>query len=211
VIRLLLSLVVTAISLSACGGGDLAVAHQNPVFYDNSTIGGDLGSRFEVHYPPLDLAAKGALPSYRGVEVLDRNVRFSRPSNWLVRAASDRAGERFIQYLSPNEYLFGIYERQELPNARWADVLARYEKGLKANRAEIVHSGVPMATFNGQGRAYLIRRRIPAAKTPYINMSREYLIRAEHRIVLVQIIHPVDGLAPISAELRRAMDTLALQ
>ena len=82
-IRLLLSLVVTAISLSACGGGDLAVAHQNPVFYDNSTIGGDLGSRFEVHYPPLDLAAKGALPSYRGVEVLDRNVRFSRPSNWL--------------------------------------------------------------------------------------------------------------------------------
>ncbi len=202
---------VVVFSVSACGGGDAGVAVRNPVFYDNTTIGGDLGSRFETPYPPLDLAEREPNPPYQGVEILDRKVRISRPSNWIVRAASGLPGDRYIQYLSPREYIFSVYERNELPNATWADVIARYEENLKANKAEIIHQAVPMATFNGQGRSYLVRRRIPAAKSPFINVSREYLIRADTRIVLVQIIHPVDGVEPISSELERVINTLELR
>ncbi|PKN48859.1 MAG: hypothetical protein CVU63_03785 [Deltaproteobacteria bacterium HGW-Deltaproteobacteria-20] len=210
-IRRVLIAALAMFALPACGGGDTGVAVRNPVFYDNTTIGGDLGSKFETPYPPLDLSEHKPNPPYRGVEILDRKVRISRPANWIVRAASDRPGDRYIQYLSPREYVFSVYERQELPDARWSDVVARYEKSLEANKAEVLHEGVPMATFNGQGRAYLVRRRVPAAKAPFINVSREYLIRADNRIVLVQIVHPVDGQAPISGELRRVIDTLELR
>jgi len=189
----------------------MGVAVRNLVFYDNASIGDDLASRFEAPYRPLDLAQDGSNPAYLGMEILDRRIRISRPSNWIVRAASDRPGERYIQYLSPREYIFGVYERQELPNARWPDVVARYEKALKANHAEILHRATPMATFNGQGRSFLVRRRVPAAKTPFVNDSREYLVRGDNRIVLVQIVLPTDGEAALSQELRRVIDTLALR
>jgi len=202
---------VVAVGVSGCGGGDQGVALKNAVFYDYTTIGTDLRSQFETPYPPLDLAKKDPNPEYTGVEVLHGKVRLSRPSNWIVRAASDRPGERYIQYLSPREYVFSVYERRELPNALWADVVARYEESLKKNNAEILHKGVPIATWNGQGRAYLVRRRVPAAKTRFINVSREFLIRGEDRLVLVQIIHPTSGVEPISVELKRVIDTLELR
>ena len=186
------------------------MAVRNPVFYDYASIGGDLASQFETPYPPLDLEEREPNPEYRGVEILDRRVRISRPTNWIVRAASNRPGSRYIQYLSPREYIVGVYERQELPDARWSDVIARYEKALEANHAELVQRSVPMATFNGQGRAFLVRRRIPAAKTPFVNDSREYLIRGDNRVVLVQIVLPMDGQAAVGMELRRLVDTLFL-
>ncbi len=202
---------MVAVGVSGCGGGDQGVALKNPVFYDYTTIGGDLRTQFETPYPPLDLAKKEPNPEYTGVEVLRGKVRLSRPSNWIVRAASDRPGERYIQYLSPREYVFSVYERRELSNALWADVVTRYEDSLKKNKAEILHKGVPIATWNGQGRAYLVRRRVPAAKTPFINVSREFLIRGEDRLVLVQIIHPTSGVEPIGDELKRVIDTLELR
>lgn len=197
-------------SVSACGGGDAGVARKNPVFYDYTNIGADVGSKFEKPYPPLDMEQRKPNPAYRGVEVLDGKVRLSRPDNWVIRAASDRPGQRYIQYLSPREYLFSVYERQELPDALWSDVVARYEASLKENKAEVLHSGVPVATWNTQGRAYLVKRRVPAAKSPFVNISREYLVRSDERIVLVQIVHPTSGVEPLSEELRRVMNTLEL-
>ena len=197
--------------LCACGGGDQGIARKNPVFYDYTTIGTDLGKQFESPYPPLDLAQHAPNPEYRGVEVLNGKVRLSRPTNWIVRAASNRPGERYIQYLSPREYMFSVYERRELPTALWADVIARYEENLKKNKAEIIHKGVPIATWNGQGRSYLVRRRVPAAKSPFVNESREYLIRADNRLVLVQIVHPTSGVEPIGQELRRVIETFELK
>lgn len=187
------------------------MARKNPVFYDYTTVGADLSTRFESPYPPLDLEENKPNPQYVGVEVLEGKVRLSRPSNWTIRAASNRPGERYVQYLSPREYVFSIYERRELPDAVWADVVARYEKSLEDNKAEVLHKGVPMATWNGQGRAYLVRRRVPAAKSPFVNVSREYLIRGDERVVLVQVVHPTSGLDPIRGELARVIDTLTLR
>ena len=186
------------------------MALRNPVFYDHATIGADLASQFEKRFPKLDLEERDPNPAYLGVEVLDGKVRVSRPSNWKVRAASDRPGVRHIQYLSPRGYIFGVYERQELPDALWSDVIARYEESLKANRAEVLQAAVPMATANAQGRAFLVRRRVPAAKTPFVNESREYLIRGERGIMHVQIVLPPDGPAGISMEMRRVIDTFTL-
>jgi len=187
------------------------VAQRNQVFYESEMFGAALRNEFEVPYPPLDREAVGATPQYTGVAVLRTRVRISRPTSWIIRAASNEPGRRYIQYVSPNEYMVSIYERSELPNAPWHDVLGRYEKDLQENKAEIVGSAVPMATWNGQGRAYLVRRKVPGAKGPFVGVSREYLVRADQRVVLVQIVHPEVGLAPVVPELSRVIETLDLQ
>ncbi|MFW5740607.1 MAG: hypothetical protein ACOC1F_09610 [Myxococcota bacterium] len=202
---------LVVLGVCACGGGDQNIARKNAVFYDHTTIGADLQARFETPYPPLDLEKKEPNPQYKGVEVLEGKVKLSRPANWTIRAASNRPGERYIQYLSPREYIFSVYERRELPNALWSDVISRYEASLEDNKAEILHKGVPIATFDAQGRAYSVRRRVPAAKSPFINASREYLIRGNDRVVLVQIVHPPVGMEPIEGELRRVIDTMMVR
>jgi hypothetical protein len=203
--------IVAALGVSACGGGDQYVAEHNAVFYAYDTLGTRSTTDYERPYPPLDLKAQRSSPDYVGVEVLNGNVRISRPTSWVIRAASNEPGRRFIQYVSPNEYLVGIYERPEMPDALWGPVLERYEQDLATAKAEVVQKGVPMATWNTQGRAYLVRRKVPAAKGPFVSLSREYIARADRRIVLVQIVHPTVGLAAVSAELLRVVNTLELR
>jgi hypothetical protein len=166
---------------------------------------------YEVPYPPLDHKPTADTPQYIGVAVLQANVRISKPSAWIIRAASNRPGSRYIQYVSPHAYVVSLYERSELPNAPWHDVLARYEKQLRDTRAEIVVGAVPMAIANGQGRAFVVRRKVPGAKAPFIGVSREYLVRGDDRVVLVQIVHPTVGIAPMAKELSRVLQTLELR
>lgn len=198
------------LTVSACSGGDPGVAQRNQVFYETEMFGAALQNEFETPYPPLDKKAATETPEYTGVTVLHGKVHLSRPTSWLIRSASNQGGRRYIQYVSPNEYMVSLYERAELPNAPWHDVIGRYEKDLKESRAEIVAAAVPMATWNGQGRAYLVRRRVPGAKGPFLGVSREYLVRADNRVILVQIVHPSSGVAPVVPELSRVIETLEL-
>jgi hypothetical protein len=75
---------------------------------------------------------------------------------------------------------------------------------------KLVERRVPMATWNGQARAYVVRRKVPAAKLPYENTSLELLVRADNRVVLVQIVHQGESLALESDELMRVVQTLEL-
>jgi hypothetical protein len=204
--------VLLAISLAAafaligCGGGVASVAERNRTFYDWDTSSRELLQSFEEPFPPLDLA-----PHYRGVTTLHGNVQISRPVDWVLRRAGDEAGRRYVEYMSPREYLFSIFEWPDRPDALWRDVLRTYEEADKRAHAEIVFGRIPIATWNGQGREYVVKHRVPAPKEPYVNTSREFFVRNENRIVLVQIVHQGDSLAPESDELLRVVETLRLR
>jgi hypothetical protein len=200
--------IVTSICALACGGGEAQIAEKNRVFYAFDSASPELAAQFETPYPPLDL--KTAAPEYKGVAVLEGKVRVSRPVDWVLRSASNEPGKHFVSYVSPHEYLFAIYEWPDRPEAPWRDVMHRFEESLKASHAEIVEKPVPMATWNAQGRAYVVRRKVPASKTPYVNTSYEFLARGENRIVLVQIVHQGDSIEPESPELLRVVETLEL-
>lgn len=185
------------------------IAFQNRVFYNYDDPNADLAA-FEQRYPPLDLAEAAPNPEYIGVSVIGANIHLSRPKNWVVRTASNKATERYIEYVSPNEYVFSIYERVDSPDDVWREVLARYEEGVKADGAELLGQRVPVSTWNAQGRAYVVRRQVKAAKSPFVSVSREYLARSDHRIVLVQVLHQTATLKPVSDELLRVVATLEI-
>jgi hypothetical protein len=185
------------------------VAFENKTFYqyDSAGAGGDM-TGFEQHYPPLDLSAKAPNPEYQGKTILGAGVHISRPTNWVIRAASNTPEKRYIEYVSPNEYIFSVYELVESPLDVWRDIMARYEDQAKQDGAEILGARVPMATWNAQGREYVVKRQVKAAKQPFVTLSREFLARGDHRLVLVQIVHQGDTLAPVSEELLRVVQTL---
>jgi hypothetical protein len=185
------------------------LAFQNKVFYHYYDVDAD-PSLFEKRYPPLDLAQEAPNPEYLGVSLIGQSIHLSRPKNWVLRTASNKPEERFIEYISPNQYIFSIYERVDSPEDLWREVMGRYEADAKTHGADLLGTRVPISTFNAQGRAYLVRRLIPGAKAPYRNMSREYLLRSDHRIVLVQIVYPTETIMPISDELLRTIKTLEL-
>jgi hypothetical protein len=194
----------------ACGGGEAQIAEKNRVFYAFDSASPELAAQFEAPYPPLDLKAAEHAPEYRGVAVLEGKVRVSRPTDWLLRSASNEPGKRFVSYVSPHEYLFAIYEWPDRPDAPWREVMGRFAESAKASHAEIIEKPVPIATWNGQGRSYIMRRKVPASKTPYVNTSHEILVRGENRIVLVQVVHQGESIEPESPELLRVIETLEL-
>jgi len=196
-----------ALGLLGCGGAN--EASKNRTFYDWSL--GDGTRSFEQEYPPLDWPENAARPDFIGVQVLDGGVRFSRPRNWLVRGASSRPGEPYIQYVSPNAYGFAIYQRKDPPGDEWKEILGRYEADVKAVGARMIGQRVPMATYWGQGRAYSIVRDVEAAKAPLLGQSREMVIRSQNRIVLVQIVSQEPTLANVDKELLRALDTMVVR
>ncbi|MDF2698432.1 MAG: hypothetical protein K0S65_6816 [Labilithrix sp.] len=148
------------------------------------------------------------LPEYIGVSVLGGSVHLSRPANWKIRRISTTPERRFIEYVSPNQYLFAIYERVDSPQDPWGGVLERYETDTKASGAELVGGRVPIATWNTQGREFVVRRSVKGQKGPYTNMSREVLVRSDHRIDLVSIVHQGETLVGVGQELLRVMETL---
>jgi hypothetical protein len=185
-------------------------AFDDRTFYeynDGSPSGSADSSSFEEDYPPLDLAGHAPV-DFHGVTLLRHAVHLSRPTNWVLLAANNRPERRFIRYVSPNAYVFAIYELVDSPNDTWRDIMERYEQQAKSDGAEILGSRVPMATWNAQGRAYVVKRRVKAAKGPFVSISREFLARSEHRIVLVQVVHEGDDLGPLSDELLRVVQTL---
>ena len=195
--------------LTSCASGPDPVAFQNRTFYAYMFNGNALdASAFEQPWKPWDLPEQKPNPEYKGVAILNGKVHISRPVNWLIRDASNAPGQRYIQYSSPNEYVFAIYEREDHSNDLWRDIMARYEDDAKKSGVELLGQRVPIATWNTQGRAYVVRRGVAAAKAPFVSTSREYLLRSDHRIVLVQIVHQGDTLRPVSDELYRVIESI---
>ena len=195
---------------AGCGGGISSVAEKNKTFYAYDTASKDLIDLFERPYPPLDHRADPPKPEYRGVSVLNGRVHVSRPTEWVLRKASNEPGRRYVQYVSPKEYVFAVYEWPDHADAPWREVIARYEGAAKASHAELLERRVPMATWNAQARAYVVRRRVPASKQAYVNTSLELLARNDRRIVLVQIVHQGESVGELTGELLRVVDTLTL-
>lgn len=195
--------------LLGCASGPEKVAFENRVFYQYDTLNpAQAAKSLETHYAPLDKSESPPLPEYTGVSVLEDAVRISRPRDWVIRAGSAQPEHRYIEYVSPNEYVVAVYELVESPLDLWRDVMGRYEEQAKKSGADLLGQRIPMATDNAQGRGYFVRRPVAAAKGPLVNYSNEYLLRGEHRIVLLQIVHHGESLGPVDAELRRVVETL---
>jgi hypothetical protein len=201
-------LVWCCLAAGGCGGPSEG-ATKNRTFYDWTVATGDGGSKeFEERYPPLDFAAQEAAPEYVGVTLLRRGIHLSKPKNWLLRDASNQPGQAYIGYVSPNAYSFAIYERPETAQDPWRDMLKRYEDDAQAVGAKLIGKRVPVATGIGQGRAYSVQRSVEAAKKPLTSNAREYLVRGETRVVVVQIVYEGDDLSQVNPELLRVIDTL---
>jgi hypothetical protein len=194
---------------AGCGGAPEPVAFQNRVFYQYDTLNPAVAAKsLEAPYPPLDKAEAPPLPQYVGVSLMNGAVHLSRPHDWVIRSGSVQPERRYVEYVSPNEYMVAVYELLESPLDPWREVMGRYEEGAKKAGADLVGERIPMATENAQGRGYLVRRPVAAAKGPLVNYANEYLLRSDNRIVLVQIVHHGEKLAPVDAELRRVIETL---
>jgi hypothetical protein len=202
-------LAAASAALSGCASGPEHVAFENRVFYQYDTLNPVVAAKsLENRYPPLDKGEAPPLPEYMGISLMDGAVHISRPREWVIRAGSAEPEHRWVEYVSPNEYMVAIYELVESPDETWREVMGRYEDQAKKAGAELLGQRIPMATVNAQGRGYTVRRAVPAAKGPMINYSNEYLLRSDRRLVLVQIVRHDEKLAPMDAELRRVVETL---
>ena len=201
---LVLGAVIAALG---CAHSPDPITYRNRIFYHYADPNADPDA-FEQKYPPLDLAEKDPNPEYVGVSLLGATIHLSKPKNWVMRTASNAPAERYVEYISPNQYVFAIYERVDSPEDLWRDVEQRYEEAAVASGAELIGARVPVATWNAQGRSYLLRRFVEGAKSPYRNMSREYILRSDHRVVLMQIVYPTETIRPVNEELMRVVQTL---
>ena len=199
---------MVALLVCGCGGAGASDATKNRTFYDWSL--GDGSQAFEHAYPRLNWPEKVQNPRFVGVSVLQDQVYFSRPSNWRIRAASNRPGEPYIHYVSPNAYSFAIYQRRDPPDDPWKDIIDRYTADVEAMGATITGRLIPMATANGQGRAFTVERQVDAAKHPLESKSREVLLRSGNMVALVQVVHQEQNLEAVDDELLRAIATIHL-
>ncbi|WP_394832166.1 hypothetical protein LVJ94_37185 [Pendulispora rubella] len=198
-------LLLAAVPFTGCAGGPPASAYDNHTFYQYDDLPGGQKNTFETAYPALDY--RDANGEYVGVAILGGTVRFSRPRNWIIRRASLTPQKRFIEYVSPNQYVFAVYERLDPAGDSWGDVLARYEEDAKTSGAEVVAGRVPVASLTAQGREYVVKRNVKASKAPYTNYSREILMRGGNRYSLVEIVHQGESVNPVVRELLRVVDT----
>jgi len=203
-VGLLTAAAAFSITAGGCAGSPEPVAFQNQVFYAKSAVSPKTGlAQFEEPYPPLD-----ERPAHVGVKVLGGTVRLSRPRDWVIRSASNTPQQRYIEYVSPDQYVVAIYERLESPRDPWRVVMQRYEEDVQRSGGVLLGKAVPVATWSNQGRAYLVQRAVSAPKAPLESYTREYLLRSDKRIVLLQIVHPGKSIEPLSVELLHPLDTL---
>ncbi len=197
------------LSLQSCAAGPVPEAYDNRVFYERGAVGAseELRQILEKPHPALD-GESDLGRDFVGVEILDGVARFSRPKDWVIRRGSVESQGRFIEYVSPRQVVFTLYERLESPREPWGTVLERYEKETKEQGAQLQGKAVPFATYNNQARSYEVRRGIPAGKEPFVNYSREYLARSQDRIVLVQIVRPRKEFGEAESELLHVMKSL---
>jgi hypothetical protein len=192
--------------LFGCSSAPEPIAFKNHVFYQYDTQGASTEGT-EKRYPPLDKAEASPLPEYLGISLMDGAVHISRPKNWVIRAATTEPEHRYVEYVSPREYMVAVYELVEYTGDPWHDLMGRYEDAAKKAGADLLGQRVPMATANAQGRGYVVRRPVAAAKGPLVNFSNEYLLRSDHRVVLLQIVHHGEKLDQLGGELRRVVET----
>jgi hypothetical protein len=202
-----LLLLPLAAALAACGGSPTAPA-QDQVFYLHGTKPVDKSSRFETYFQPLDADATVRTPRIVGVGVMAGDVRLGRPIDWYVRSADNTPQLRHISYQSPRQFLFSIYERIDSPQETWTDVERRYEADVAAEGSTILAGRMPVATANTQGRAYVIKTRVPV-KPEYQNYAHEVLIRGDHRLMLVQVIHG-DSVESIEDEVAAVLKSITV-
>ncbi len=192
--------------LAACGGSPTAPA-QDQVFYLHGSKAIDKNAFFETYFKPLDADPTVRTPRIVGVGVMEGDVRLGRPIDWYVRSADNTPQIRHISYQSPRQFLFSIYERVDSPQETWTDVERRYEADVAAEGSTILAGRMPVATANTQGRAY-IRTKVPA-KPEYQNYAREVLIRGDHRLMLVQVIHG-DNVEAIEDEVAAVLKSITV-
>ncbi len=199
------SLLLASLQLS-CGAGPDPTAITNRTFYEYGRLGAGNSDieAFERPYPPLNIEDR----SYLGVQVLGGTVRLSRPKSWVIRSASSEPQKRFIEYVSPSQIVFSIYERVESPRDVWRDVMGRYESEVEKDGGKIIAKPVPIATWNAQGRAYVVERGIAASKGAFINHAREYLLRSENRVLLVQFVNQGGNYRAPNEELLSVIESL---
>lgn len=199
---------------AACGPSTPPpTALENRTFYHYDDLVATGGGSVERLYPPLDKPAEPGLPAYLGVSLFGGAVHLSRPVDWKIRRIGTTPERRFVEYVSPNAYLFAIYERTDSPMDPWREVLGRYEEDAKASNAEIVAGRVPVATWNAQGREYLVRRKVKGQRGPYQSRSREVVLRSPRRIDLLEIVQTAgtDRATPeADKELLRVLETFEL-
>jgi hypothetical protein len=194
--------------LAGCAGSPAPVAYENHVFYEHDASGdGNLNDLLERPFDALDDTSNPEL-EHEGVEILGGVARFSRPKDWIIRSGSIRPEGRFIEYVSPRQVVFSVYERLESPREPWHVVLERYEAETKDQGGQLLGKSVPLSSYDSQARAYDVKRAVPAGKIPFISYSREYVVRSHHRIVLVQMVRPTDGYGASEAELLQVVKSL---
>jgi hypothetical protein len=178
---------LAGVAALGCGGSPTAPS-RDEVFYLHATGIIDRNASWEVYFKPLDLPSTERVPRIVGVGLMNGDVRMGRPIDWYIRSADYTPQHRFISYQSPRQFLFSIYERIDSPEDTWTDVLRRYEADVDEQGSQILAARMPIATANTQGRSYILKTRVPA-RPDFLNYSHEILIRSDHRLLLVQIIH----------------------
>jgi hypothetical protein len=206
-----LALGVSGLAFAAgCSRTPDAVAFQNRVFYEGEAGADiDLKEFLEKPYAPLDGTSPPAL-EHEGVEILGGVARLSRPKDWIIRQGSNRPEGRFIEYVSPRQVVFSVYERLESPHDTWTDLIGRYKADTEKQGGVFLGEGVPFSTWDTQARAFDIRRGVPAGPEPLVSYSREYLARSPHRVVLIQIVRPREEYGAAEGEFLRVMTTLSV-
>jgi hypothetical protein len=193
--------------LTGCGGSPTA-PDKDKVFYLHGGGNLDRNASWETYFKPLDLDATERTPRVVGVGVLNGDVRLGRPIDWYVRAGDLTPMHRLISYQSPRQFLFSIFERVDSPEDTWTDVERRYEDDVAAQGSTILAGRMPVATANTQGRAYVLRTKVPA-RPEYQNYAHEVLIRGDHRLMLVQIIHG-DNVEAIEDEINEVLKSITV-
>lgn len=200
-LRIFARIAVPALGLCcSCTSPPAPQAYDNRVFYEYDAGGeGNLSEILERPFDDLDFQSSAR--DFEGVEVLAGVARYSRPKDWVIRGGSLRAEAKFIEYVSPRQVVVSVYERLESPADTWGTVLERYEKDTEAQGGLLQGKAVPVATFDSQGRAYDVKRGVPAGVEPFISYSREYVMRSDNRIVLIQIVRPREDFGEAESEL----------
>ena len=78
----------------------------------------------------------------------------------------------------------------------------------KAKGVEFSGRSIPVATQGAQGREYVARRIVKGQAAPYVNTSREILLRGKGRIDLLEIVQEGAFLPDTVSELLPVIDTL---
>lgn len=182
------SFTVALFVLGACSEPpDPKAANNQPFYAERLAIDGTVAD--DVEAPEVGSSVPCEENSRR-VKVLRGIARFCRPSDWVIRRFSLEPERRFIEYVSPRQVVFSVYERLESPRDAWATVMDRYRSEASEEGAHFLSEGVPVAAGIAQARGYDVLRKIPAGKVPFVAHSREYLVHGDQRMFLIQMVRP---------------------